>query len=169
MNTENIGTWAGLVWNALNDAQKPLNLKDLRKASKLKVNEMNCALGWLAKEGKLNFDESKDDMKLLALFCKAVRYKFDICLRHFDDTDEDDIISGMKTDNTLTAMGITGDDIEEFVYTYFDVENYIPHNADCEPHDYSLKLSLVPEDYKNPLEDKASENKFLLAPWNNAQ
>ena len=62
MNVENIGNWAGLVWNALNDAQKALSLKDLRKATKLKVNEMHCALGWLAKEGKLNFAEGKDDI-----------------------------------------------------------------------------------------------------------
>ena len=62
MNAENIGTWAGLVWNALNDAKKGLSLKDLRKATKLKVNEMHCALGWLAKEGKLNFAEGKDDI-----------------------------------------------------------------------------------------------------------
>ena len=59
-----IGTWAGLVWNALNDAQKAMNLKDLRKATKLKVNEMHCALGWLAKEGKLNFAEGKDDIEV---------------------------------------------------------------------------------------------------------
>ena len=64
MNNENIGTWAGLVWNALNDAKKALTLKDLRKASKLKVNEMHCALGWLAKEGKLNFKEGKDDIEV---------------------------------------------------------------------------------------------------------
>ena len=64
MNTENIGTWAGLVWNALNDANKSLNLKDLRKASKLKVNEMHFALGLLAKEGKLNFVEGKDDIEV---------------------------------------------------------------------------------------------------------
>ena len=62
MNDENIGTWAGLVWNALNDAKKGLATKDLRKAAKLKVNEMHCALGWLAKEGKLNFAEGKDDI-----------------------------------------------------------------------------------------------------------
>ena len=49
MNAENIGTWAGLVWNALNDAQKA---------------QMHCALGWLAKEGKLNFEECKDDIKV---------------------------------------------------------------------------------------------------------
>lgn len=126
-------------------------------------DDLGYGKGWIVD------DESKDDMKLLALFCKAVRYKFDIGLSHLDDTDEDDIIRGMKTDKTLADMGITDDDIEEFVYTYFDVENYVPHNADCEPHDYSLKLSLVPADYKNPLEDKDSENKFLLAPWNNVQ
>lgn len=62
MNAENIGTWAGLVWNALNDAKKALYLKDLRKVTKLKVNEMHCALGWLAKEGKLDFAEGKDDI-----------------------------------------------------------------------------------------------------------
>ena len=62
INVENIGNWAGLVWNALNDAQKALSLKDLRKVSKLKVNEMHCALGWLAKEGKLDFAEGKDDV-----------------------------------------------------------------------------------------------------------
>ena len=64
MNTENIGTWAGLVWNALNDAKQALDLKELRKVSKLKVNEMHCALGWLAKEGKLDFIEGKDDIKV---------------------------------------------------------------------------------------------------------
>ena len=62
MNVENIGNWAGLVWNALNDAKKGLPTKELRKAAKLKVNEMHCTLGWLAKEGKLNFKEGKDDI-----------------------------------------------------------------------------------------------------------
>ena len=62
MNAENIGTWAGFVWNALNDAQKAMATKELRKVTKLKVNEMHCALGWLAKEGKLNFEEGKDDV-----------------------------------------------------------------------------------------------------------
>ena len=64
MNAENIGTWAGLFWNALKDAKKALDLKELRKVSKLKVNEMHCALGWLAKEGKLDFIEGKDDIKV---------------------------------------------------------------------------------------------------------
>ena len=62
MNVASIGTWAGLVWNALNDAQKGLTLKELRKATKLKVNELHTAIGWLAKEGKLNFDETEADI-----------------------------------------------------------------------------------------------------------
>jgi len=62
MNVESIGTWAGLVWNALNEANSALNLKDLRKVSKLKVNELHTALGWLAKEDKLNFQESDGDV-----------------------------------------------------------------------------------------------------------
>ena len=62
MNTENIGNWAGVVWNTLNGAKNPMTVKDLRKIAKLKVNEVHCALGWLAKEGKLNFKEGKDDI-----------------------------------------------------------------------------------------------------------
>jgi len=62
MNVESIGTWAGILWNTLNDANSPLALKDLKKASKLKVNEMHAGLGWLAKEGKLNFAEGEADV-----------------------------------------------------------------------------------------------------------
>jgi len=61
MNVETIGTWAGIVWNTLNDAKAAMTTKDLRKASKLKVNELHTALGWLAKEGKLNFAEADGD------------------------------------------------------------------------------------------------------------
>ena len=35
MNVEVIGTWAGLVWNALNEADV-LGTKQLKKATKLK-------------------------------------------------------------------------------------------------------------------------------------
>ena len=51
----------------------------------------------------------------------------------------------------------------------FYIDDYLPSNAFYEPHDYSLKLSLVPADYKNPLDDKDSENKFLLTPCNDAK
>ena len=51
MNIETIGSWAGLVWNALNDAES-LNIKQLKKATKLKEKELYAAFGWLGREGK---------------------------------------------------------------------------------------------------------------------
>ena len=54
---ELIGTHAGLIWNALNEGGK-MNFKAVKKATKIKTEkEMYAALGWLAKEGKLSFEE----------------------------------------------------------------------------------------------------------------
>ena len=54
---ELIGTNAGKVWNALNEGGK-MNLKALKKATKIKAEkDMYAAMGWLAKEGKLAFEE----------------------------------------------------------------------------------------------------------------
>lgn len=54
-----IGENAGLVWGALlNGAQ---GLKALKKATKLKNDELFLALGWLAREGKLTFEETEAD------------------------------------------------------------------------------------------------------------
>lgn len=62
MNTETIGTWAGEVWNALN-GNGELNLKQLKKATKLKDKEVFAAIGWLAREGKVNVVENPADAK----------------------------------------------------------------------------------------------------------
>ena len=53
MNAEVIGTWAGQVWNALNESGK-LTVKGLKKATKLKEKELYPALGWLSREGKVS-------------------------------------------------------------------------------------------------------------------
>ena len=54
-----MGENAGLVWGALlNGAQ---GLKALKKATKLKNDELFLALGWLAREGKLTFEETEAD------------------------------------------------------------------------------------------------------------
>ena len=54
-----IGENAGLVWGALlNGAQ---GLKALKKATKLKNEDLFLALGWLAREGKVNFTEAEAD------------------------------------------------------------------------------------------------------------
>ena len=43
MNTETIGTWAGLVWNALNEVES-LGFKQVKKATKLKEKELYLSL-----------------------------------------------------------------------------------------------------------------------------
>ena len=63
MNAETIGTWAGLIWNALNEADV-LGSKQIKKVTKLKDKELYAAIGWWAREGKLNIEESEDGKEL---------------------------------------------------------------------------------------------------------
>ena len=59
---ELIGTNAGLVWNSLDKLGK-MDIKALKKATNLRSDkELYAALGWLAKVGKLHFDESGEDL-----------------------------------------------------------------------------------------------------------
>ena len=54
-----IGENAGLIWGALlNGAQ---GIKAIKKATKLKNEELYLALGWLAREGKVTFNEAEAD------------------------------------------------------------------------------------------------------------
>lgn len=54
MTIESIGTWAGEVYKALETApEKKLGLKGIKKATKLKKDEIMAALGWLGREGKI--------------------------------------------------------------------------------------------------------------------
>lgn len=64
MNTEVIGAWAGSVWNALNEADT-LGVKQLKKITKLKDKEVYAAIGWLARENKLNIIEDVDNKDYL--------------------------------------------------------------------------------------------------------
>ena len=66
MNAEVIGTWAGQVWNALNESGK-LTVKGLKKAPKLKEKELYSALGWLAREGKVSRSEVDADIEVVLL------------------------------------------------------------------------------------------------------
>ena len=58
MITTKIGENAGLIWNALHGGALTLNA--LKKATKLKNDELNLALGWLAREGKIAFEEVEE-------------------------------------------------------------------------------------------------------------
>lgn len=55
------GENAGLVWNSLNDGEKK-NVKDVKKAAKLTDKDLYAALGWLAREGKIAFEEKDADI-----------------------------------------------------------------------------------------------------------
>lgn len=61
MNIEMIGTNAGLIWNALNE-NKTLSVKEIKKATKLKEKPLYAALGWLARESKINLEETEEDI-----------------------------------------------------------------------------------------------------------
>lgn len=65
INVETIGFWAGQVWNAL-DTNGTQGVKAIKKATKLKEKEIYAALGWLAREGKVNITEDEADI-LVAL------------------------------------------------------------------------------------------------------
>lgn len=63
MNIESIGTWAGEVYKALeNSDTKMLGLKSLKKATKLKKDEIMSALGWLGREGKIALTENDEEL-----------------------------------------------------------------------------------------------------------
>lgn len=64
MNVETIGSFAGLVWNALNEAGA-LGVKQLKKVTKLKDKEVFAALGWLARENKVTIIPDEADEKEL--------------------------------------------------------------------------------------------------------
>ena len=53
MEINNIGNNAGILWNALNTNGKMTEAK-LKKESGLASADFYTALGWLAREGKLN-------------------------------------------------------------------------------------------------------------------
>ena len=54
---EEFGNNAGKVWNELN-IHGPLNEKDLLKITKLSKNNVYAAIGWLARENKIQFENN---------------------------------------------------------------------------------------------------------------
>ncbi|MDD2327881.1 MAG: winged helix-turn-helix domain-containing protein [bacterium] len=52
-----IGTHAGIIWNLLNNNQR-WNITGLREASGLTEKEIYTAIGWLARENKIEIDKS---------------------------------------------------------------------------------------------------------------
>ncbi|MBD5270102.1 MAG: winged helix-turn-helix domain-containing protein [Muribaculaceae bacterium] len=63
ISIETIGTWAGEVYKALESADtRSLGLKQLKKATKLKKDEIMATFGWLGREGKIVLTENDEDI-----------------------------------------------------------------------------------------------------------
>jgi hypothetical protein len=60
MLSEKIGNNAGLVWSALGGGE--LSVKAIKKATKLNEKDLNLALGWLAREAKVKFNEVEGEL-----------------------------------------------------------------------------------------------------------
>ena len=55
MDKHQIGVNAGKVWKLLND-NKRWSYCDLKRASELSDRDLNAAIGWLARENKIDFE-----------------------------------------------------------------------------------------------------------------
>lgn len=66
MNIQSIGESAGIVWKVLHGDNRKWEYQELKQATGLRDRELNSAIGWLAREGKIQFDESlnKDKQSL---------------------------------------------------------------------------------------------------------
>ena len=63
MTIEPLGTWAGEVYKALvNSNARMLGFKLIKKATKLKKDELMAALGWLGREGKIVITMDDEDI-----------------------------------------------------------------------------------------------------------
>lgn len=59
MNKKSIGTNAGIIWNLLNNNQR-WNIDKLIKASGLTEKEIYTAVGWLARENKIEIEQGPE-------------------------------------------------------------------------------------------------------------
>ena len=58
MNTQSIAECAKAVWRLLHADIRKWEYQELKKATGLRDRDLNAAIGWLACEGKIQFDES---------------------------------------------------------------------------------------------------------------
>ena len=64
MNKHEIGVNAGIIWHLLSDNAKWSYAK-LKKASGLNDKELSTAIGWLAREDKIEFEfKEKDEVRV---------------------------------------------------------------------------------------------------------
>lgn len=66
MNKKEIGTNAGVIWNLLNNYQK-WDIPKLCEASGLSEKEVYTAIGWLARENKIEIEHTTDNNEIFYL------------------------------------------------------------------------------------------------------
>ncbi|MCE5177792.1 MAG: winged helix-turn-helix domain-containing protein [Porphyromonadaceae bacterium] len=72
MNKKIIGTNAGIIWNLLNNNQK-WSITQLQEASGLSEKEIYSAIGWLARENKIEIEKTADNKEAYYL---VIEYYF---------------------------------------------------------------------------------------------
>ena len=60
MDAQSIGKNAGIVWRLL-DHNRKWEYNELKEATGLSDRDLNAAIGWLAREDKIQFETSKKD------------------------------------------------------------------------------------------------------------
>jgi hypothetical protein len=61
MEIANIGNNAGKLWKIL-DEKGDLKISNLKKITKMDIKDVYLALGWLSREGKLEFFETDNEL-----------------------------------------------------------------------------------------------------------
>jgi hypothetical protein len=61
MEKDNIGQNAGVVWQKV-DAKGAMSVSELKKLTKLDMRQIYLALGWLARENKIYFYYTRDEL-----------------------------------------------------------------------------------------------------------
>lgn len=57
MNEQKIGECAGILWRLLSGSNRKWEYEDIKKATGLSDRYLNAAIGWLAREDKIQFEE----------------------------------------------------------------------------------------------------------------
>ena len=70
MDKEQIRNLAGIVWRTLNEKGK-LSFEDLQRETMLDSESVSTAIGWLAREDKIEFDEQNG---IIAFYVFHERY-----------------------------------------------------------------------------------------------
>lgn len=60
MNKNDIGLHAGIVWKLLSNHQRPMKYDELKKGTELSDPALYAAIGWLAREDKIMFEEREE-------------------------------------------------------------------------------------------------------------